>query len=78
MLYNDKNIESCRKVPMTAAAFSADGSVLAVAAQTVITLWDPDKNALVAVIGDTLSVRHILQLIFNFVNRACIKNINHA
>lgn len=37
---------------MTAAAFSADGSVLAVAADTVITLWDPDKNILVAVIGE--------------------------
>lgn len=41
---------------MTAVAFSSDGSVLAVAAETVITLWDPNKNALVAVIGDTLTV----------------------
>lgn len=40
---------------MTAAAFSADGSVLAVAAETVITLWDPDTNILVAVIGEALS-----------------------
>ena len=54
-------------MPMTAAAFSADGSVLAVAAETVVTLWDPDKNALVAVIGDTLSVIHMLQLIFKFL-----------
>ncbi|KAF4352966.1 hypothetical protein F8388_008387 [Cannabis sativa] len=30
----------CRKKAMTAAAFSADGSILAVAAETVITLWD--------------------------------------
>lgn len=37
---------------MTAAAFSGDGSVLAVAAENVITLWDPDNNALVAVIGE--------------------------
>lgn len=42
-----------KKKPMTAAAFSSDGSVLAVAAETVITLWDPDKNVLVAVIGET-------------------------
>ena len=38
---------------MTAAAFSADGSVLAVAAETVITLWDPDNNVLVAVLGES-------------------------
>ncbi|XP_034215520.1 WD repeat-containing protein 75 isoform X2 [Prunus dulcis] len=44
--------EPHRKKPMTAAAFSADGSVLAVAAETLITLWDPDNNALVAVIGE--------------------------
>jgi hypothetical protein len=41
---------------MTAASFSGDGSVLAVAAETVITLWDPFNNVLVAVIGDSLSV----------------------
>lgn len=41
---------------MTAATFSADGSVLAVAAETVITLWDPEQNILVAVIGETLTV----------------------
>lgn len=41
---------------MTAATFSADGSVLAVAAETVITLWDPDRNILVAVIGDAFTV----------------------
>lgn len=41
---------------MTAAAFSSDGSVLAVAAETVVTLWDPDTNALVAVIGDSFTV----------------------
>ncbi|KAG7966151.1 hypothetical protein I3843_08G035500 [Carya illinoinensis] len=44
-----------KKKPMTAAAFSCDGSVLAVAAETVITLWDPNKNVLVAVIGETLT-----------------------
>ncbi|KAL6999017.1 hypothetical protein U1Q18_000183 [Sarracenia purpurea var. burkii] len=40
--------------PMTAATFSADGSVLAVAAEAYITLWDPEKNVLVAVIGESL------------------------
>ncbi|CAK7337560.1 unnamed protein product [Dovyalis caffra] len=43
-----------RKKPMTAATFSLDGSVLAVAAENVITLWDADKNILVAVIGETV------------------------
>lgn len=41
---------------MTAAAFSAEGSVLAVAAETVFTLWDPDKNVLIAVLGNTIAV----------------------
>ncbi|CAI0427437.1 unnamed protein product, partial [Linum tenue] len=47
--------EPHRKKPMTAAAFSPDGSVLAVAAETVITLWDPDKNLLLAVIGEAIT-----------------------
>jgi len=46
----------CRNKAMRAAAFSADGSVLAVAADTVITLWDPDRNVLVAVVGETSTV----------------------
>lgn len=45
-----------RKKPMTAAAFSGDGSVLAVAAEKVITLWDPDRNTLLAVLGNSLEV----------------------
>ncbi|XP_070672162.1 LOW QUALITY PROTEIN: uncharacterized protein [Malus domestica] len=45
-------VGSYKNKPMTAAAFSGDGSVLAVAAENVITLWDPDNNALVAVIGE--------------------------
>ncbi|XP_031265869.1 WD repeat-containing protein 75 isoform X1 [Pistacia vera] len=48
-------VGSYKKKAMTAAAFSADGSVLAVAAETLITLWDPDENVLVAVIGETLT-----------------------
>ncbi|KAL8135453.1 uncharacterized protein LOC141713331 isoform X2 [Apium graveolens] len=47
-------VGSYKKKPMTATAFSADGSVLAVAAETVITIWDPKKNVLVAVIGESL------------------------
>ncbi|GFQ03218.1 WD repeat-containing protein 75 [Phtheirospermum japonicum] len=45
---------SYKKKPMNAAAFSSDGSVLAVAAEKFITLWDPDRNTLLAVIGDSL------------------------
>ncbi|RVW86132.1 WD repeat-containing protein 75 [Vitis vinifera] len=51
-----KSFVLCRRKPMTAATFSADGSVLAIAAETVITIWDPEKNVLVAVIGETLEV----------------------
>nr|CAB3462586.1 unnamed protein product [Digitaria exilis] len=50
-----QSVGSYKKKPMTSAAFSADGSVLAVAAEGVITLWDPDNNALVGVIAETLS-----------------------
>ncbi|CAL0325563.1 unnamed protein product [Lupinus luteus] len=46
-------VGSYKNKAMRAAAFSADGSVLAVAADTVITLWDPDRNVLVAVVGET-------------------------
>ncbi|KAE8700133.1 formin BNI1-like [Hibiscus syriacus] len=48
-------VGSYKKKPMTAAAFSADGSVLAVAAETLITLWNPYKNVLLAVLGETLT-----------------------
>lgn len=41
---------------MTAVAFSTDGSILAVAAEVVVTLWDPDTNSLISVVGETLSV----------------------
>ena len=34
--------------PLSAAAFSSDGSLLAVASQDVVTLWDPDTNSMVA------------------------------
>ncbi|CAJ1941827.1 unnamed protein product [Sphenostylis stenocarpa] len=46
-------VGSYKNKAMRAVAFSADGSVLAVAADTVITLWDPYNNVLVAVIGET-------------------------
>ncbi|XP_010681099.2 uncharacterized protein LOC104896097 [Beta vulgaris subsp. vulgaris] len=47
------SVGSYKGKSMTAATFSADGSILAVAAETVITLWDPDRNYLVAVVGET-------------------------
>uniref|UniRef100_A0A1J3IIZ1 WD repeat-containing protein 75 n=1 Tax=Noccaea caerulescens TaxID=107243 RepID=A0A1J3IIZ1_NOCCA len=48
-------VGSYKKKPMTAAAFSGDGTVLAVAAENVITLWNPDKNILLSVLGATLT-----------------------
>ncbi|KAG8049218.1 hypothetical protein GUJ93_ZPchr0009g2095 [Zizania palustris] len=50
-----QSVGSYKNKPMTTAAFSTDGSVLAVAAESVITLWDPDNNALVGVITEALS-----------------------
>ncbi|XP_020595529.1 WD repeat-containing protein 75-like, partial [Phalaenopsis equestris] len=50
-----QSVGSYKNVPMTAATFSPDGSVLAVAAETAFTLWDPDKNVLIAVIGNTVA-----------------------
>ncbi|XP_061361499.1 uncharacterized protein LOC133305332 [Gastrolobium bilobum] len=55
-------VGSYKNKAMRAAAFSADGSVLAVAADTVITLWDPDKNVLMAVVGETTTP--IVNLVF--------------
>ncbi|CAA6671814.1 unnamed protein product [Spirodela intermedia] len=57
-----QSVGSYRKRPMTAAAFSADGTVLAVAAESVVTLWDPDTNVLVTVIGETFMP--IVNLVF--------------
>ncbi|XP_076882283.1 uncharacterized protein LOC143530701 [Bidens hawaiensis] len=56
-------VGSYRNKPMTAAAFSNDGSILAVAAETVITLWDPEKNVLVAVIGSARETTENLSFI---------------
>uniref|UniRef100_A0A0E0MPF9 WD repeat-containing protein 75 second beta-propeller domain-containing protein n=1 Tax=Oryza punctata TaxID=4537 RepID=A0A0E0MPF9_ORYPU len=50
-----QSVGSYKNKPMTAATFSSDGSVLAVAAESVVTLWDPDNNALVGVIAEALS-----------------------
>ncbi|KAI8007190.1 WD repeat-containing protein 75 [Camellia lanceoleosa] len=55
-------VGSYKKKPMTAAIFSADGSILAVAAETVITLWDHEKNVLVAVIGDSKESEYLVSL----------------
>lgn len=52
---------------MTAAAFSADGSVLAVAAETIITLWDPDNNVLVAVLGEMQMVSCQILAVFSLI-----------
>ncbi|XP_021714730.1 WD repeat-containing protein 75-like [Chenopodium quinoa] len=47
------SVGSYKGKSMTAATFSADGSILAIAAETVITLWDPDRNYLVSIVGET-------------------------
>lgn len=68
-------VGSYKRKPMTAAAFSSDGSVLAVAAETVITLWDPLKNTLVAIIGN--SVEPIVSL--SFVGKSdCLVSVSQG
>ncbi|CAH8274586.1 unnamed protein product [Arabidopsis lyrata] len=42
---------SYKRTPITAAVFSGDGSCLAIAAKTVITIWHPLKNELLYVVG---------------------------
>lgn len=54
-----------RKKPITAAAFSGDGSCLALAARTVITIWDPLKNELMFVFGKSHTVKLLPQNINN-------------
>ena len=51
---------------MVVAAFSSDAFVLAVAAETVIILWDPEKNILVVVIGSSLRVGTYIHALASF------------
>ncbi|KAL1210327.1 hypothetical protein V5N11_006661 [Cardamine amara subsp. amara] len=44
-------VGSYKKKPITAAVFHGDGSLLALAATTVITIWHPLKNELLYVFG---------------------------
>ena len=59
-------VGSYRKKAMTAAAFSGDAFVLAVAAETVIILWDPEKNILMVVIGSSLRVGTYIHALASF------------
>ncbi|OAY69732.1 hypothetical protein ACMD2_22829 [Ananas comosus] len=61
----DANLWFIQEKTYDSSSISADGSVLAVAAETVITLWDPDTNILVAVIGEALSPISKLPLLGN-------------
>ena len=42
------NLWICAGEPLLAAAFSADGSILAVASQDTVSLWDPNSNAMIS------------------------------
>ncbi|GIM13129.1 hypothetical protein Vretimale_16329, partial [Volvox reticuliferus] len=50
MRWRCRSISGYKSLPMTAAAFSSDGSVLAVAAAARVTLWDAESNTLVAIL----------------------------
>lgn len=41
---------NCRQKPIRTACFSPDGSLLAVAADDLVTLWNPATNGLVTVL----------------------------
>ncbi|KAB2604837.1 WD repeat-containing protein 75-like [Pyrus ussuriensis x Pyrus communis] len=69
-------VGSYKNKPMTAAAFSGDGSVLAVAAENVITLWDPDNNALVAVIGERQ--KHMLFHLNHYISKEALHSYSRS
>jgi len=54
---NEIDVIFFRRTPITAAVFSGDGSCLALAAKTVITIWHPLKNELLYVVGKANAVR---------------------
>jgi hypothetical protein len=47
-------VGSYRQRPILAAAFSLDGSVLAVAASEFLTLWNPATNGLIRVLSNSI------------------------
>eukprot|EP00252_Welwitschia_mirabilis_P023907 TRINITY_DN6890_c0_g1_i1.p1 TRINITY_DN6890_c0_g1~~TRINITY_DN6890_c0_g1_i1.p1 ORF type:complete len:392 (+),score=89.40 TRINITY_DN6890_c0_g1_i1:47-1177(+) len=49
-----RSVASYRKKAMTCAAFATDGSLLAVGAGDLVTLWNPETNSLITVIGGSL------------------------
>ncbi|KAG0623323.1 hypothetical protein M758_3G165500 [Ceratodon purpureus] len=65
-----RSVGSYRQRPILAAAFSSDGSILAVAASEFLTLWNPATNSLVKVLSN--AVVHPLQPIHHlaFVNQS--------
>jgi NET1-associated nuclear protein 1 (U3 small nucleolar RNA-associated protein 17) len=63
-----RSVGSYRQKPILAAAFSPDGSLLAVAASDLLTLWDPSTNGLIRVLSNSpqsLPINHLA-----FVNQS--------
>lgn len=63
-----RSVGSYRQKPILAAAFSPDGSLLAVAASDLLTLWDPSTNGLIRVLSnspESLPINHLA-----FVNQS--------
>uniref|UniRef100_A0A0D6QW70 WD repeat-containing protein 75 second beta-propeller domain-containing protein n=1 Tax=Araucaria cunninghamii TaxID=56994 RepID=A0A0D6QW70_ARACU len=52
-----QSVGSYKGKAMLCAAFSTDGSLLAVGAGGLVTFWNPETNSLVSVIGDSLDSR---------------------
>ncbi|GLJ11978.1 hypothetical protein SUGI_0181380 [Cryptomeria japonica] len=59
-----QSVGSYKQKAMLCAAFSADGSLLAVGAGGLVTFWNPKTNSLVFVIGESLQFTSISALSF--------------
>lgn len=59
-----QSVGSYKQKAMQCAAFSADGSLLAVGASGLVTFWNPDTNSLVFVIGESPNLTSISALSF--------------
>lgn len=55
MSWRCRSVGSYRQKPMLAAAFSSDGTILAVGAAELITLWNPSTNEMIRVLASSSS-----------------------
>lgn len=63
-----RSVGSYRQKPMLAAAFSSDGTILAVGAAELITLWNPSTNEMIRVLASSSSAYISLLAFVNHSN----------